>query len=136
MEEDDIDWALAMANENLIDKETFQVDGTSSGPQELIDKLKKQNKNIGRKYKEQKRKYSELYNTIIEKKDCRTLSKEIRRNHIELHHSIEELQALEKKIADLSEQEHLCSIVGSIKQIPIKTLVVKNLQGNEVYKCP
>ena len=54
---------------------------------------------------------------------------------MELYHSIEELQALEKKIADLSEQEHLCSIVGSIKQIPIKTLVVKNLQGNEVYKC-
>ena len=68
MEEDDIDWALAMANENLIDKETFQVDETPSGPLELIDKLKKQNKHIGRKYKEQKRKYSELYNTIIEKK--------------------------------------------------------------------
>ena len=65
MEEDDIDWALAMANENLIDKETFQVDETPSGPLELIDK---QNKHIGRKYKEQKRKYSELYNTIIGKK--------------------------------------------------------------------
>ena len=68
MEEDDIDWALAMANENLTDKKTFQVDETPSGPLELIDKLKKQNKHIGRKYKEQKRKYSELYNTIIEKK--------------------------------------------------------------------
>ena len=63
MEEDDIDWALAMTNENLIDKETFQVYETPSGPLELIDKLKKQNKHIGRKYKEQKRKYSELYNT-------------------------------------------------------------------------
>ena len=135
MEEDDIDWAMAMANENLIDKETFQVDETPSRPLELIDKLKKQNKHMGRKYKEQKRKYSELYNTIIEKKDCSTLGKEIRRNRIELYHSIEELQALEKKIADLSEQEHLCSVVGLIKQIPVKTLVVKNPQGNEVYKC-
>ena len=88
MEEDDIEWALAMANENFIDKETFQVDETPSRPLELIDKLKKQNKHIGRKYKEQKRKYSELYNTIIEKKPCSTLSKEIRRNHIELYHSI------------------------------------------------
>ena len=127
MEEDDIDWALAMANENLIDKETFQVDETPSGPLELIDKLKKQNKHIGRK--EQKRKYSELYNTIIEKKDCSTLSKEIRRNHIELYHSIEELQALEKKIADLSEQEHLCSIVGSVKQIPVKPSLLKISKG-------
>ena len=98
MEEDDINWALAMANENLIDKETFQVDETPSRSLELIDKLKKQNKHIGRKYKEQKRKYSELYNTIIEKKDFSTLSKDIRRNCIELYHSIEELQALEKKL--------------------------------------
>ena len=98
MKEDDIDWALAMANENLIDKETFKVDETPSRPLELIGKLKKQNKHIGIKYKEQKRKYSELYNTIIEKKDCSTLSKEIRRNRIELYHSFEELQALEKKL--------------------------------------
>ena len=62
MEEDDIDWALAMANENLIDKETFQVDETPSRPLKLIDKLKKQNKHIGRKYKEQKRK---IQNFII-----------------------------------------------------------------------
>ena len=75
MEEDDIDWALAMVNENLIDKETFQVDETPSGPLELIDKLKKQNKHIGRKYKDQKRKYSELYNTIIEKKTLAHLVK-------------------------------------------------------------
>ena len=75
MEEDDIDWALAMANENLINKETFQVDETPSGPLELIDKLKKQNKHIGRKYKEQKRKHSELYNTIIEKKTVAHLVK-------------------------------------------------------------
>ena len=75
MEEDDIDWALAMANENLTDKETFQVDETASGPLELIDKLKKQNKHIGRKYKEQKRKYPELYNTIIEKKTLAHLVK-------------------------------------------------------------
>ena len=68
MEEDDIDWALGVANENLIDKETLQVDETPFRSLELIDKLKKQNKHIGRKYKEQKRKYSELYNTIIEKK--------------------------------------------------------------------
>ena len=46
------------------------------------------------------------------------------------------MQALGKKIADLSEQEDLCSIVSSIKQIPIKTLVVKNPQGKDVYKCP
>ena len=69
------DWALAMANENLIDKETFQVDETPSGPLELIDKLKKQNKHIGRKYKDQKRKYSEHYNTIIEKKTLAHLVK-------------------------------------------------------------
>ena len=75
MEEDDIDWALAMANENLIDKEIFQVDETPSRPLALIDKLKKQNKHIGRKYKEQKRKYSELYNTIIEKKTVAHLVK-------------------------------------------------------------
>ena len=75
MQEDDIDWALAMANENLIEKETFQVDETPSGPLELIDKLKKQNKHIGRKYKEQKRKYSELYNSIIEKKTVAHLVK-------------------------------------------------------------
>ena len=75
MQEDDIDWALAMANENLIEKETFQVDETPSGPLELIYKLKKQNKHIGRKYKEQKRKYSELYNTIIETKTVAHLVK-------------------------------------------------------------
>ena len=86
-----------MANENLIDKETFQADETPSRPLELIDKLKKQNKLIGRKYKEQKRKYSELYNTILEEKDLSTLSKDIRRNRIELYHSLQELQALEKK---------------------------------------
>ena len=79
MEDNDIDWALAMANENLIAKETLQPDETSSELLELVDELKKQNKHLGRKYKEQKRKYSELYHTIIDKKDLSTVSKDIRK---------------------------------------------------------
>ena len=51
MEDDDIDWALAMVNENIIDKETLQLDETSSKLLELIEELKKQNKHLGRKYK-------------------------------------------------------------------------------------
>ena len=68
MEDDDIEWALAMVNENLVDKETLQLDETSSELLKLIGELKKQNKHLGRKYKEQKRKYSGLYHTIIDKK--------------------------------------------------------------------
>ena len=129
MEEDDIDWALAMANENLIDKETFQVDETPSGPLELIDKLKKQNKHIGRKYKEQKRKYSELYNTIIEKKDCSTLSKEIRRNRIELYHSIEELQTLEKKLQIYLNKNICVQLLVQSNRYPSKPWFLKISKG-------
>ena len=71
--EDDIGWALAMAmaNENLIDKETLQLDETSSELLELVEELKKQNKHLGRKYKEQKGKYSKLYHTTRDKKKKR-----------------------------------------------------------------
>ena len=105
MEDDDIDWALAMANENLIDKETLQLDDTSSELLGPVEEFKKQNKHLGRKFKEQKRKYSELHQTIIDKKDLSTISKVIRKNHIDLYHSIAELQALENKFANLAEQE-------------------------------
>ena len=54
MEDDGIDWALAMANENFIDKETLQPDETSSEHLGLFEELKKQNKHLGRKFKEQK----------------------------------------------------------------------------------
>ena len=133
MEEDDIDWALAMVNENLIDKETFQVDETPSGPLELIDKLIKQNKHIGRKYKEQKRKYSELYNTIIDKKkkkkDCSTLSKEIRRNRIELYHTIEELQALEKKLQIYLNKDICVQLLVQSNRYPSKPWLLKISKG-------
>ena len=91
-----------MVNENLIDKETLQPDETSSELLGLIEELKKQNRHLGRKFKEQKRKYSELYHTIIDKKDLSTISKDIRKNHTDLYHSIAELQALENKFANLA----------------------------------
>ena len=123
-----------MANENLIDKETLQLDETSSELLGLIEELKKQNNYLGRKFKEQKRKYSELHQTIADKKDLSTISKDIRKNHMDLYHSIAELQALENKFANLAKQEDLCSIVGSVKQIPIKTLIVTRLTvENHMY---
>ena len=54
---------------------------------------------------------------------------------MDLYHSIAELQALENKFANLAKQEDLCSIVGSMQQIPIKTLIVKIRQRKDVHKC-
>ena len=121
------EWAVAMANENILDsnfnKDILLLD--------TVKRLQKQNKLLGKLFKEQKKNYHTLSNNLEKRENLAEIKDVIRSKRIKIYKEMKILVDLEKNLAENCDDTGLKNMIG----VKPKEVVDLKLLDNGLYKC-